>query len=294
MAANNSHPATDSTAGAIDLMYFPPARPAGTLGTGAINCYESVEAVVTLKKECGVDSVFITPCKRWSCDRRIYCDHAQLDDILRYTAPYPEHFIGIAGYNPLEIASSTLEAEIGIRNHGFRGVYVHPGSFGITLGDRRMYPLYVKALERQVPVILDVRPLSPAEHVLRPAEVRQLAGDFSELSLVIAQPQWSSEEMLRLAENQPNVYFCFDTPSLLTPAVRSFINNPSGQSRCMWGSNGLPWKEALSEAARLESPTTQALLRDNAVELFGLDRRPQRKATPFLESEEPSARIAAE
>jgi len=99
---------------------------------------------------------------------------------------------------------------------------------------------------------------------------------------------------LRLTENLPNVYFCFDTPSLLMPSVRSFINHPAGQTRFMWGSNGLPWKEALAEVERLQSPSTRALLRDNAVELFGLDRLPQRKAMTFLESELPNPRIAAE
>ena len=294
MAEASIHPAADLTIGAIDLMYFPPARRSGVPQAGDAPCHEPIKPVVTLKKESGLRCVFVTQCKRWSCDRRIYCEDAHLDDILRYTAPYPEHFVGIGGYNPLEIANSIHESEIGICSHGFRGVYVHPGSFGVTLGDRRMYPLYMKAIEWRVPVILDVRLLSAADHVVRPAEVEQVAGDFSDLSFVIAQPQWPSEDMLGLAENLPNIHFCFDTPSLLTPAVRGFLNNPVGQTRCMWGSNGLPWKEALAEVARLQARNTSALLRDNATQLFGLDHLPLRQPEPFVESEEPPTRIVAE
>jgi hypothetical protein len=100
--------------------------------------------------------------------------------------------------------------------------------------------------------------------------------------------------MLRLADNGANIYFCFDSPALRTPAARAVVNNPAGQARCMWGSSGMPWKEALSAIDRLHIPGTSALLRDNAAELFGLDRLPSRKAIPFVESEEAPMRIGAE
>ena len=280
--------------GPIDLMYFPPAHRASGPSGGENRCHESIEMAVGVKKECALEYVFVTQCKRWSCDRRIYCEDVHLDDILRYTSPYPEHFIGIGGYNPLEIASSTHEAEIGIKQHGFRGVYVHPGSFGVALCDRRMYPLYAKAQEWQVPAIVDLRLLAPETHPVRASELVQVAGDFAELNFVIAQSQWPGEEMIHLVENLPNVYFCFDTAGLLTPAVRAFVNSHAGQSRCMWGSNGLPWKEALAELARLEIANPAALLRENAVRTFGLDNLQKREAMPFVESEPTPARIVAE
>jgi predicted TIM-barrel fold metal-dependent hydrolase len=45
-----------------------------------------------------------------------------------------------------------------------------------------------------------------------------------------------------------------------------------GQDRCLWGTNGLPWKESLDqwEEMGLKEQTKSKLLRDNAVELFGL------------------------
>jgi predicted TIM-barrel fold metal-dependent hydrolase len=45
-----------------------------------------------------------------------------------------------------------------------------------------------------------------------------------------------------------------------------------GQDRCLWGTNGLPWKESLDqwEAIGLKSETKRHLLHDNAVQLFGL------------------------
>jgi predicted TIM-barrel fold metal-dependent hydrolase len=45
-----------------------------------------------------------------------------------------------------------------------------------------------------------------------------------------------------------------------------------GQDRCLWGTNGLPWKESLEqwEEMGLKEATKKKLLHDNAVELFGL------------------------
>lgn len=285
-----------SISGAIDLMYFPSAgRETKANGKpGERRCRESIEPVVERIKQCKIAHVFVTQCKRWSCDRRIYCDDLQLDDILRYTFPYPQYFIGIAGYNPLEIGASIQEAEIGIRQHGFRGIYVHPGSFGVTLNDRRMYPLFAKALDWQVPIMLDLRILEKQERTVRATEIDQVAGDFPELNFVVAQPPWTGEEMLHLADELPNLHFCFDSHGLRTPAARRVLSSTTGQSRCMWGSNGLLWKEALTETGHMEHAVASKLLRDNAVRLFDLEHLPQRVAKRFVEPEKAPLRIVAE
>jgi uncharacterized protein len=279
---------------AIDVMYFPPARSTSSSAVSETRCHEPVSSAVALKKECGLDRVFVTDCKRWSCDQRIYCGDVHLDDVLRYTLPYPEHFVGIAGYNPFDIGSSTHQAELAIKHHGFRGLYVHPGSFGISLNDRRMYPLYVKTLEWGVPVILDLRLIANETHRVRASEMEQVAADFPELNLVVAQWTWTLEEILQLVDSVFNLHFCFDTAALRSPEARTFVNSVAGGTRCMWGSNGLPWQEALAEVARLQIANPIRLLRENAVQLFGLDRRPTRKATPFVESEESPVRLTAE
>jgi len=288
--AESARPAEESIRGAIDLMYFPPACNSSTVAVED-RCHEPVETVVALKKECDLDYVFVTQCKRWSCDRRAFCGDAPLEDILRYTQPYPEHFIGIGNYNPFEIARNTQENEIGIKNHGFRGIYVHPGSFGISPNDRRMYPLYVKALEWQVPVILDLRLTAGNTRPVRVTEMEQIASDFSDLSFVAAESQWVGEEMVRLADNFANVHFCFDGPALHIQSIRSFVNSSAGQSRSMWGSNGLPWKEALADVGRLTFANSNQLFRENALRLFGLNRLPLRPAMAFIESENAHMRI---
>ncbi len=294
MAGNNTRSTKGFISGAIDVMYFPPARKSSTPAAADPPCHEPIGRAITLKEECGLHYVFITPCKRWSCDRRIYCEDTHLDDILRYTQPHPEHFIGIGAFNPLEIGDSIHEIESGVKHHGFRGIYVHPGSFGISMSDRRMYPLYVKAMEWQVPVILDVRPLAGDVHQPRISELTQVAADFPELPLVVAQAPWATQELLAVLEDWANVYVCFDSEMLLSNAARQLLNSPLGAGRCIWGSNGLPWKEALGDVLSAHPVNASAIVRDNAAQLFRLNHLRKRKSKAFVESEEAPSRIVAE
>jgi predicted TIM-barrel fold metal-dependent hydrolase len=45
-----------------------------------------------------------------------------------------------------------------------------------------------------------------------------------------------------------------------------------GMDRCLWGTNGLPWKESLDqlEQVGLKEEAKRKVLRENAVRLFGL------------------------
>jgi predicted TIM-barrel fold metal-dependent hydrolase len=63
-------------------------------------------------------------------------------------------------------------------------------------------------------------------------------------------------------------------PKYLSPQIIQFINSRLGQDRCLWGTNGLSWKESLRqiEELGLKETVKQKLLRDNAIELFGLEK----------------------
>ena len=74
----------------------------------------------------GIGRVLVSQCKRWSCERQWMCVDTRLDDVVRYTAASPR-FIGLAGYNPFDIAESLREIELAVTTHAFRGVYMHAG-----------------------------------------------------------------------------------------------------------------------------------------------------------------------
>jgi hypothetical protein len=119
---------------------------------GGLPRYDSIEQMLSLMDEAGVEKVFITQCKMWSYwNKWMYMD-TQLEDVLQYTQKYPDRFVGLAGYNPFRIKESLREIETAVRNYGFKGVYVHIYGFDISLDDRKMYPLYAKCVELDIPV----------------------------------------------------------------------------------------------------------------------------------------------
>jgi predicted TIM-barrel fold metal-dependent hydrolase len=206
----------------------------------------------------------------------MYMD-TRLDEVTAYTEAFPDRFVGLAGYNPFRIKESLAEIERAVRDHHFRGVYVHIYGFDMPIHDARMYPLYAKCVELDVPVSLQVGHVlegMPSEHA-RPIYLDRVACDFPDLKLVGAHTGWPwVEELISVCYKWDNVYLGVDAwmPKYLKPEIVQFMNNRMGQDRALWGTNGLPWKENLAQVDELglRPEARRKLLRENAVQLFKL------------------------
>jgi hypothetical protein len=281
-----------ANSGAIDFMYYVATREfmeqwdrakEGELlcrmerSIGGLPRFDSIESMIAKMDAAGVEKVFIAQCKMWSYRRKWMYMDTKLDDVLQYTETYPGRFAGLAGYDPFNIRESLTEIEHAVTRHGFKGVYVHIYGFDIPLDDRKMYPLYAKCVELDVPVSLQVG------HVLegmpsdcgRPILLDRIACDFPTLKLVGAHTGWPwVDELLSVCYKWDNVWFGIDAwmPKYLSPQIVQFLDSRLGQDRCLWGTNGLPWDESLRQldALGLRPQVKQKLIRDNAMELFGL------------------------
>jgi hypothetical protein len=230
---------------------------------GGLPQYDSIEAMITKMNEAGVEKVFITQCKMWSYRNKWMYMDTKLEEVAQYTTRYPDRFVGLAGYNPFRIKESLQEIDI----YGF----------DIPLHDSKMYPLYAKCDEIKIPVSLQVGHVleaMPSEHA-RPIYLDRIASDFPYLKIVGAHTGWPwVEELISVCYKWDNVYFGVDAwmPKYMKPEIIHYINSRMGQDRCLWGTNGLPWKESLDqwEEMGLKEETKKKMLRDNAVELFGL------------------------
>ena len=140
-----------------------------------------------------------------------------------------------------------------------------------------MYPLYAKCVELDIPVSMQVGHVleaMPSEHA-RPISLDRIASDFPDLKMVGAHTGWPwVEELISVCYKWDNVWFGIDAwmPKYLKPEIIHYINSRMGQDRCLWGTNGLPWKESLDqvESLGLKEETKKKLLRDNAIQLFKL------------------------
>jgi predicted TIM-barrel fold metal-dependent hydrolase len=247
---------------------------------GGLPRYHSIEEMLQRMDEAGVEKVFITQCKMWSYRRKWMYMDTQLEDVLQYTEKYPERFVGLAGYNPFQIQESLREVETAVTRHGFKGVYVHIYGFDIRIDDRKMYPLYAKCEELGVPVSLQVGHVleaMPSEGA-RPIYLDRVACDVPQLKLIGAHTGWPwVDELLSVCYKWENVWLGVDAwmPKYLPPQILQFINSRMGQDRCLWGTNGLPWKESLEQIDQLglKEEAKRKLLRENAAELFQLGEK---------------------
>ena len=257
----------------IDALYYPPHF--RNLQSPE-NCQEPLDRALQGMNSAGIAKVLVTQCKEWSCERQWMCIDTCLDDVLRYTRLAPQRFVGMAGYNPFAISESLAEVEHAVRDCGFRGVYVNAESFGLPLSDRHMYPLFAKAAELGVAVMLQLSaPDSTHIWKLRFQDLEPVAADFADLPLVVTQFGWPARiEITPTMSAYSNVYFAIDGSHLREPAwVKEFLQTDLAQERCIWGSNGIPWPAALGELDRLDLPTPilKKLIHDNAARVFKFD-----------------------
>ncbi len=245
---------------------------------GGLPRFESIPAMLAKMDEASVEKVFITQTKMWSYWRKWMYMDTQLEDVLQYTEKYPDRFIGLAGYNPFRIKDSLREIETAVTKHGFRGVYVHIYGFDIPLNDRRMYPLYAKCVELEVPVSMQVGHVLEAmpSDCARPMDLDRIACDFPDLRMIGAHTGWPwVEELISVCYKWDNVWFGVDAwmPKYLSPPILQFVNSRMGQDRAIWGTNGLPWKDSLKQVDEVfpKPEVRRKLLRDNAVQLFKLE-----------------------
>lgn len=279
--------------GAIDCMYYVATREfmekwdqakKGELecrmerAIGGLPRYDSIEQMMGLMDEASVDKVFITQTKMWSYwNKWMYMD-TQLEEVTQYTNRYPERFVGLAGYNPFRIKDSIREIEHAVKFHNFKGVYVHIYGFDIPLNDPKMYPLYAKCVELDIPVSMQVG------HVLeampsdcgRPIYLDRVACDFPDLKILAAHTGWPwVDELISVCYKWENIWFGVDAwmPKYMNPSIIQFISSRLGRDRCVWGTNGLPWKECLKQwnEIGIKEEVKRKLLRDNVSELFKLD-----------------------
>lgn len=106
---------------------------------------------------------------------------------------FPGVVIGFAGINPLQGMTSVRAVEYAVRELGLKGVSIDPYGGLVAPNDRRLYPIYAKCAELDVPVVVTCGPLPFPGPRLSHGDVRgidDVACDFPELTIVIDHSGW--------------------------------------------------------------------------------------------------------
>ena len=243
--------------------------------------HNSPEELLKTMDEVGFEYVVITDVKMWS-----YYFHHQVimeyphEDIYKLVKKGKGRIIGGASYNPFRIDKSIEEINKAVKEYGFKYVYFHPITFGVAPSDAKCYPLYAKCSELGVPVGMQVghsaEPLP--SWVGHPMEVDKVAIDFPNLKINMSHTGYPwVDEWCSMIFRHPNVYGDISAyyPRNLTPETVKFMNSSRGREKVMFGSNsyGLKLTKEQFLDLQIKDETKQRVLRDNAIEFLGLDKK---------------------
>lgn len=238
-----------------------------------------VDDFVAMMDAAGLEKACIPAIRMMSYQKKTMVWDITEEEVMSVVSRYPDRFVGLAGFNPLQKMDSVRRVERAVKEFGFKGVYIHTYGFGIPLNDRLYYPLYAKCVELGIPVSMQVG--HSAEHMPnelgRPIHLDTVALDFPELALIGAHTGWPwTEEMISLAWKHENVYLGIDAhnPKYLEPSLVHFMKT-RGQNKVIYGTNYPAVQHADSIACirndlGLTEKIADKILRGNAARVYRL------------------------
>ncbi|MCC5970484.1 MAG: amidohydrolase [Pararhodobacter sp.] len=130
--------------------------------------------------------------------------------VAEVVAAHPGRFVGFAGVDPNKGMTAVRELEHGVRELGLKGLNLQCFENRLAIDDRRMYPLYAKCVELDIPVNIHVGvnfSLKSSPDFGRPAMLDRVLCDFPELRVCAAPPGWPwVDELLAVAWRHPNLW----------------------------------------------------------------------------------------
>jgi uncharacterized protein len=216
------------------------------------------------------------------------------EEMLPMFRAYPKLFRGLVGISPVRHWGDRYYApryiEHVVRQYGFVGAHMYPHWFGVRVNDRRMYPIYEKCAELDIPISFQTGQgtmRSNSRVVARPIWIDEIARDFPTLKIIALHSGYPwEEELVALAVENENLYICPDVPPprFWHSSIVSYLKEEGryaglgGSDKVIWATD-FPLQEpgpSLKELDRLglSDSVRKKLVRDNAIRVFGLDLKP--------------------
>ena len=205
-------------------------------------------------------------------------------DAQRACKEHPDRFAGVANVNPNTGMESVRDLTRFVREEG--AVSAHVWGTGlipqVPINDKRMYPVYAKCVELEVPIMLYAG--VPGPRILMSPQIVGLLDEvcwyFPELKIVIrhgAEP-WT-ELMVKLLLKWPNLYYSTSAfaPKHYPQDIVQFANTRGADKILYAGyySAGLGLDRIFSELPDVpfRDHVWPKFLRENAIRVFGLEDR---------------------
>ena len=132
------------------------------------------------------------------------------EDVAAFCRKHGPRYIGFAGVDPHKGMAAVRELETAVRELGLRGLNLQCFELKLAINDKRMYPLYSKCVELDIPVNIhcgiNFSTASQMDYG-RPAYLDEVMLHFPELRVCASPPGWPwIEELIGVAWRHPNVH----------------------------------------------------------------------------------------
>lgn len=207
------------------------------------------------------------------------------EDVAQFCKDHGPRFIGFAGVDPNKGMEAVRELEFAVRELGLRGLNLQCFENKLRINDAKMYPLYAKCIELDIPVNIHCSTNFSAVTSMdygRPIYLDEVMVHFPELRVVASPPgfPWVSE-LIAVAWRHANVHIG------LVAMRPKYLNVPNSgyemllqygntvlQDQMIYGSAYpmMPIERSLAEidALPLKEGVRQKWLHDNAARLLGV------------------------
>ncbi|WP_206673070.1 amidohydrolase family protein [Sneathiella chungangensis] len=132
------------------------------------------------------------------------------EDVAEFCNSNGDRFIGFAGVDPNKGMVAVRELEYAVRELGLQGLNLQCFENQLAIDDRKMYPVYAKCVELDIPVNIHVGvnfSLKSSPEFGRPEMLDRVMCDFPELRVCASPPGWPWVlELLSVAWRQPNLW----------------------------------------------------------------------------------------
>ncbi|MGD9942840.1 MAG: amidohydrolase family protein [Burkholderiaceae bacterium] len=218
--------------------------------------------------------------------RSSFGTHVSNESVAAFCREHGPRFIGFAGVDPARGMAAVRDLEHAVRELGMKGLNLPCFELKIAINDARLYPLYAKCIELDIPVALhcgvNFAPQAPIRNS-HPMLLDEVMVHFPELRVLAGPPGWPwINDLIAVAWRHANVHI-----GLMAVRPRYLdVPNSGYESLLQYGSTVLKDRiivgsafplmsveQALAdvEALPLSEPIRQKWLHDNAARFLRLD-----------------------
>jgi len=196
--------------------YFSPktAGQRGHAGAAAVKGEPTLEEFFKDIKDAGITTAIAASGNNPGCrvGRRVINDRDTPNEVLaELQKNYPGKIVGVAGIDPGNVYHNAIEElERCVKKLGLKIVFFEPvRSPGCPFNDRRLYPIYEKCVELDVPMIFQTSGLLGGTYMdySHPRHIEQVAEDFPDLNIICGHGCYPwVREMIVLSARRHNIW----------------------------------------------------------------------------------------